>query len=199
MNLLSVEGLPVGISMLSDDDLQTLQAYYLPIIFDIKESDLCTDYSRISKNRDQRYDSDNTFELYNDIISPYLEQYIESYNFEFPYSKSINTWYNVHAKNDHQQLHNHIITDPPAFSCVCLLKQPVDNGGQLCFPTPAISTHLKYLNLDPNNRYSNIFETSTNEGALVFFPSCLDHFVTYNQTDELRAVFSSNINVTPKK
>ena len=94
MNLLSVEGLPVGISMLSDDDLQTLQAHYLPIIFDIKESDLCTDYSRISKNRDQRYDSDNTFELYNDIISPYLEQYIESYNFEFPYSKINKLIYN---------------------------------------------------------------------------------------------------------
>ena len=198
MNLLSVEGLPVGISMLEDDDLKHLQDHYLPIIFDINEDDLCTDYNRISKNRDQRYDSDQTFDEYNNIIAPYITQYIESYNFEFPYSTSINTWYNVHAKNDHQQLHNHIVSNVPAFACVCLLKQSSEKAGQLCFPTPAISNHLKYLNLDPNNRYSNIFKTPANEGSLVFFPSCLDHFVTYNQTDELRAVFSSNIIVTPK-
>ena len=30
------------------------------------------------------------------------------------------------------------------------------------------------------------------------FPTCLQHFVTHNQTDGLRAVFSSNIKVTNK-
>ena len=199
MDIMSIEGFPVGFTRLSDDNLKDLQSYYLPIISNISENDLCTDYNKISKNRDQKYDTDQTFNKYNEIILPYLDYYIDSFNFNFSYNTTINTWYNVYAKHDHQQLHNHIVNNVPAFSCVCLLKQPFEDsrGGQLCFPTPNLSNHLKYLELDPSNNYPNIFQTPTYEGSIVFFPSCLDHFVTYNQTDELRAIFSSNIIVKP--
>jgi hypothetical protein len=31
------------------------------------------------------------------------------------------------------------------------------------------------------------------EGILIIFPSCLEHYVFYNQTNESRVVFASNI------
>jgi hypothetical protein len=34
------------------------------------------------------------------------------------------------------------------------------------------------------------------DGTVIIFPSCLEHFVSYNQTDEPRVIFSSNIILT---
>ena len=197
MDIISIEGMPVAFASLSNSDLKDLQEYYLPIMFDIKESDMYNGYCRISKNERQS-DNAELFVKYNETLKPYITDYVQSYNFDFSYELSMDTWYNVHAKHDHQQPHNHIVTNVPAFSAVCLIKQPEGNGGQLCFPTPSLSNHLKYLELDPNNNYPDYFGTPVEEGSLVFFPSCLSHFVTHNQTDELRAVFSSNIKVKNK-
>jgi len=36
------------------------------------------------------------------------------------------------------------------------------------------------------------------EGLLLMFPSCLEHYVHFNQTSEPRVVFSSNIIVKRK-
>ena len=113
--------------------------------------------------------------------------------FQFPYKVEIDTWYNVHNQYDHQQLHNHITTNVPAFSCVVILKQPNENSGQLVFRTPNLSNHLKYLELDPLDRYPNVYKPPMEEGILIIFPSCLEHYVYYNQTNESRVVFASNI------
>jgi len=193
MHLINIEGFPVAITELNNTDLTELQDYYLPIASDVKDEDLNRNFIKISKNRSQDYDETNLFDKFNKRLQPYADTYVRSFNFSFPYTTKIKTWYNVHAKYDHQQLHNHIVTNVPAFSSVCVLKQPNSDSGQLCFPTPALSNHLKYLELDPNNDYPNIFEPNMYDGALIFFPSCLNHFVTYNQTDDLRIVFASNI------
>ena len=199
MNIISVEGMPVAFTKLSDDDLKELQEHYLPIMFNVDEDDIYQGFSRISKSDRQLDDpGSDLFVKYNEILKPYIMDYVQSYNFDFNNELSMHTWYNVHAKHDHHSLHNHVVTGTPAFSVVCLLKQPGELGGQLCFPTPSLSNHLKYLELDPNNNYPDYLGTPIEDGSIVMFPTCLQHFVTHNQTDELRAVFSSNIKVTNK-
>lgn len=193
MHIVHLEGFPVLVHQLNEYDLQALQDHYLPIVSDIKEEDINYNFVKISKNRSQDFDESGLFEKFNKILKPYAEEYVKGFNFKFPYTLNIKTWYNVHAKYDHQQLHNHIVTEVPAFSSVCIIKQPNSNSGQLCFYTPSLSNHFKYLELDPYNDYPNIFEPEMYDGVLIFFPSCLEHFVTYNQTDELRVVFASNI------
>jgi hypothetical protein len=191
--IIKLEGFPIGLFKLSDTDLEDLQNHYLSSVFDVKDDDICEGGLKISKNRSQRWDNEEYFKKYNDTITPYIQRYVDSYMFQFPYSIKIDTWYNVHKQYDHQTLHNHITTNVPAFSCAVILKQPNENAGQFCFHTPNLSNHLKYLELDPMNRYPNVFEPKMEDGAMILFPSCLDHYVTYNETKEYRAVFASNI------
>lgn len=193
--IISLEGFPVGIYKLSDIDLLKLQKHYLASAMDINDNDLYEGGLRISKNRSQRWDGGEFFKLYNDTITPYVQTYIDVFNFQFPYDVRLTTWYNVHKRYDHQTLHNHITTDVPAFSCAVVLKQPNNDAGQFVFHTPSLSNHLKYLELDPMNNFKNVYEPKMEDGAMIVFPSCMDHYVTYNETDEPRLVFATNIKV----
>ena len=190
-----LEGYPVGISELNTTDLKMLQDHYLPLILNGKGDEATGGVSKISKNASQRWGDANFFKKWNDTLlpAPYIQDYIDSFFFHFPYTVEIDTWYNVHNQYDHQQLHNHITTNVPAFSSVVILKQSSPEAGQFVFRTPNLSNHLKYLELDPLDRYPNTYEPIMKEGLLIMFPSCLEHYVYYNQTTEPRVVFSSNI------
>lgn len=189
-----LEGYPVTITHLLPEDLQVLQDHYLPLCLDITDSDKVEIAgSSFAKNYSQRWDDSNFFDLWNKTLEPYFENYIKSFNFQFPWEMSINTWYNVHGKNNFQQIHDHITTNCPAFSATVILKQPNEDAGQFCFHTPSFSKHLKYLELDPLDMYPNAFQPKMHDGAVIIFPSCLDHYVTQNLTDELRVVFASNL------
>tara|TARA_Y100000385_G_scaffold268015_1_gene304661 strand:+ start:27 stop:638 length:612 start_codon:yes stop_codon:yes gene_type:complete len=196
---ISLEGYPVGIKELEPQDLKSLQDYYLPLILNDGNTVSSNSASKISKNLSQRYDSD-FFKKWNEVLlpGPYIQDYIDSFMFKFPYDIDIETWYNVHEQYDHQQLHNHITTNVPAFSCVVILKQPSPEAGQFVFRTPSLSNHLKYLELDPMNQFPNTFEPEMKEGLILIFPSCLEHYVYLNQTTEPRVVFSSNITLKRK-
>jgi len=193
--MIQLEGYPVSISRLNPGDLKMLQDHYLPLILNGEENEYKGEESRISKNASQRWSDADFFKKWNDTLlpAPYIQSYIDSFMFQFPYKVEIDTWYNVHNQYDHQQLHNHITTNVPAFSCVIILKQPNADSGQLVFRTPSLSNHLKYLELDPQDHYPNIYKPPMEEGILIIFPSCLEHYVFYNQTDESRVVFASNI------
>lgn len=193
--MIQLEGYPVSISRLANDDLKMLQDHYLPLILNGKEDEFKGDESRISKNESQRWSDADFFKKWNDTLlpAPYIQSYIDSFMFQFPFAVEIDTWYNVHNQYDHQQLHNHITTNVPAFSCVVILKQPNENSGQLIFRAPNLSNHFKYLELDPLDQYPNIYKPPMEEGILIVFPSCLEHYVYYNQTPESRVVFASNI------
>jgi len=193
--MIHIEGYPVSISRLNSVDLKMLQDHYLPLILTGDDDEYKGTESKISKNASQRWGDADFFEKWNNTLlpAPYIQSYIDSFMFQFPYKVEINTWYNVHNQYDHQQLHNHITTNVPAFSAVVILKQPNLNSGQLVFRTPNLSNHLKYLELDPLDRYPNIYKPPMEEGVLIVFPSCLEHYVFYNQTTESRVVFASNI------
>jgi hypothetical protein len=190
-----LEGYPVSISRLSTEDLKMLQEHYLPLILNGEEDEFKGQESRISKNASQRWGAVDFFKKWNDTLlpAPYIQTYIDSFMFQFPYTVEMSTWYNVHNQYDHQQLHDHITTNVPAFSCVVILKQPNVNAGQFVFRTPNLSNHLKYLELDPQDHYPNMYKPPMEEGVLIIFPSCLEHYVFYNQTTESRVVFASNI------
>lgn len=192
-----IEGYPVAITKLLSGDLQKLQDYYLPLINNTEIITATPRECKVSKNMSQRWDNTDFFKLYNDTVLnyPYIQSYIDSFQFNFPYTVEIDTWYNGHLKYDHQQIHNHITTNVPAFSSVVLLRQPNEDAGQFCFHTPNLSNHLKYLELDPMNVFPNTFRPNMEDGLLIIFPSCMEHYVTYNQTDEVRVVFASNINI----
>lgn len=190
-----IEGYPVSINKLQEDDLKKLQDHYLPLILN-NEDDSCEgSSSSISKNASQRWGDAEFFNLLNETIlpGPYIQSYLDQYMFQFPYEVFIDSWYNVHYKHDHQQLHNHITTNVPAFSCVVVLKQPNPDAGQFVFRTPNLSNHLKYLELDPVDQYPNVYKPHMEDGLIIIFPSCLEHYVYYNRTDEARVVFASNI------
>lgn len=190
-----IEGYPVRVIELSKPDLDKLQAHYLPKCLDINPEDRILDGGvAFAKNESQRWSKDKDFfNMWNDTITPYIKDYIDALQFQFPWKMEINTWYNVHGKYDFQSLHNHITTNCPAFSCSVVLKQPNDDAGQFCFHAPNFSKHLKYLELDPLNKYPDIVTPRMYDGAMLIFPSCLEHYVTQNVTDELRVVFASNI------
>jgi len=193
---LFIEGYPVSINKLTDDDLKNLQDHYLPMILNGKDDDEpSVGLARVSKNYSQNYDDTEFFTKFNDTVlpNPYIQSYIDSFLFQFMYSIEITTWYNVYNKFDHQQLHNHIGTNVPAFSCVVILRQPNHGAGQLVFRQPNLSNHLKYLELDPWDNYPNIYKPPMEEGTIIIFPSCLEHYVFYNQHNEQRVIFASNI------
>jgi len=192
---INLEGYPVTITSLSDEDLQDLQNHYLPLILNNDIEEPIIRQSKISKNESELFGDKTFFNKFNETIfkAPYIESYIDSFMFQFPFTVELSSWYNVHHKYDHQQLHNHICTGTPAFSSVVILKQPNNNAGQFVFRTPNLSNHLKYLELDPLNKYPNVYEPPMQDGVMIIFPSCLEHYVYYNQTDEPRVVFATNI------
>lgn len=189
-------GYPVTITQLSQEDLVELQNHYLPHCLSISDKDrVLNGGSSFHKNYSQRWDDNNGsfFDKWNSTLEPYIKRYIDSFNFQFPWSMYIDTWYNVHGKYDFQSIHDHITTNCPAFSCSVVLKQPNDDAGQFCFHIPNFSRHLKYLELDPLNMYPDTYQPRMVDGVVIIFPSCLDHFVTQNSTEDLRVVFASNI------
>lgn len=189
-----LEGYPVGITELNELDLKMLQDHYIPLILN-EEDNGTNPINKISKNRSQRGDDTDFFKKWNDTLlpGPYIQDYIDSFLFQFQYTLEMDTWCNVYKQHDHQQLHNHITTNVPAFSTAVILKQSSPEAGQFVFRTPNLSNHLKYLELDPLNCYPDTYQPRMKEGSIIIFPSCLEHFVYHNQTTEPRIVFSSNI------
>ena len=198
----NIEGYPVMISKLQPADLRVLQKIYLPQVLEDTKANTVEQapgaVNQISNHESQRWNDPEFFTKWNKVISeaPYIQTYLDSFFFQFPYNVEVDTWYNVYKKNDHQQLHDHLTTNVPAFSCVVVLKQPNQQAGQLNFRAPSLSNHLKYLELDPHNQFPNVFKPTMEDGTIIIFPSCFEHFVSYNQTDEQRVIFSSNVTIT---
>ena len=176
----NIEGYPVMISKLQPADLRVLQKIYLPQVLEDTKANTVEQapgaVNQISNHESQRWNDPEFFTKWNKVISeaPYIQTYLDSFFFQFPYNVEVDTWYNVYKKNDHQQLHDHLTTNVPAFSCVVVLKQPNQQAGQLNFRAPSLSNHLKYLELDPHNQFPNVFKPTMEDGTVIIFPSCLE-------------------------
>jgi hypothetical protein len=198
----NVEGYPVGIFSLSESEIESLQEHYLQTILGYDEHDIKPNKisaSRVSVTKYGKEVPPEFFKKFEETIQKYVDEYVDLYNFRFNKNvEFIESWYNVHKKHDHQSVHDHISNASPTFACNLILKQPNDKSGQLVFMTPNISNHLKYLQLDPFDDWSNVFKPEMKDGELFIFPTCMQHFVQNNQTDEDRVVMVTNIKVTRK-
>jgi|LWDU01.1.fsa_nt_gi hypothetical protein len=193
-----IEGYPVGIFQLSEEEIECLQEQYLDNILDLDGCGGCAsmDEASLTASGISGIIDPEFFDLYLSAIEKYVYEYLNYYKFTFPHDITFTrTWYNVYGKNDHQMPHDHIETQD-TFAVNLVLKQPkCKGGGGLVFQTPSISNHLAYMDLDPNDVWLPIFAPEMKSGALQIFPTCMLHSVYHNQTEESRVVMVTNIKV----
>ena len=104
-------------------------------------------------------------------------------------------WVNRYSRNQHQEIHAHE-GNGNLISCAYILEQPKDeNTGEFVFYNSA-ATFFPAEMLEPaGDCFGKRFDPRLSEGDIVFFPSKLDHYVTYNKTDLRRATISANFGV----
>ena len=104
-------------------------------------------------------------------------------------------WVNRYSRNQHQEIHAHE-GNGNLISCAYILEQPKDeNTGEFVFYNSA-ATFFPAEMLEPvGDCFGKRFDPMLSEGDIVFFPSKLDHYVTYNKTDLRRATISANFGV----
>jgi len=104
-------------------------------------------------------------------------------------------WVNRYVKDQHQEIHAHE-GNGNLISCAYILEQPKDKDtGEFIFYNSASNWFPADMLEASPNVYGKRFNPMLNEGDIVFFPSKLDHYVTYNKTDLRRATISANFGV----
>ena len=104
-------------------------------------------------------------------------------------------WANKYSQHQHQDIHSHG-SGNNLVSCAYVLDLP-DNDpdcGQFMFYNSALNwfpTHITERFYGTGNN-GKLFNPLMQEGDIVFFPSNLDHYVTYNRTEKLRVSISAN-------
>jgi hypothetical protein len=106
-------------------------------------------------------------------------------------------WTNRYTKGQHQEIHSHA-GDNNLISCAYMLKLP-ENSGEFAFYNSAASQfpveQLKHF--DAASVFGKRITPILNEGDVIFFPSSLDHYVTYHKGDEVRSSISANFGFMP--
>lgn len=138
-------------------------------------------------------------------VQEVLGTYLYEIGFKEEYKNRLHghAWANRYHKGQHQEIHAHSF-DNNIFSCAYILDQAgentLENGGkygQFIFydsssqPFNAHHMHL-FENTDP---WQSRHNPMLNDGDIVFFPSTLNHYVTWNKTDTIRASISANFKV----
>ena len=131
-------------------------------------------------------------------VNPLINQYAQVVGFNTEkYELFGYAWANRYAKGQHQEIHahegkNYII------SCAYMLELPDDDVdlGQFIFYNSAyriFSPDIHYM--FDKKEYSKRYNPELKEGDIIFFPSSLEHYVTYNKTDKIRASISANFGI----
>ena len=121
-------------------------------------------------------------------IDNYINTFEPSKNFHF----SITPWLNKYEYGQGQEIHKHT-GDGSHFSFAYFLDTQDQNNFN--FDLPYIWSD--YFN---NSKLfkklgSRIFTPNQKNGRIVIFPSCLDHYVTPNKSNNLRVTISGNIHI----
>ena len=137
---------------------------------------------------------DTFFQSINPLISQYAQ--IVGFNTE-KYELFGYAWANRYAKGQHQEIHAHE-GDNNIISCAYMLDLPDDDVdlGQFIFYNSAyriFPTDIHYM--FNKKEYSKRYNPELKDGDIIFFPSSLEHYVTYNKTDKIRASISANFGI----
>mgnify|MGYP006178119645 CR=1 FL=1 len=126
-----------------------------------------------------------------------VKQYMDEAEFDKGIFKRVSgtAWANRYIKNQHQEVHAHE-GDGNVISCAYMLDLPnVEGIGEFCFYNSTHSYFPPEMLLDTTGTSGKRYNPSLKDGDIVFFPSKLDHYVTYNKTDKIRATISANFAV----
>lgn len=121
-----------------------------------------------------------------------LAEYLEIYKTNLPRNYQIECWLNRYKNGQHQEVHNH--TGESIISCAYMLKTPPNSGNFVFYKNTYDYLHqsaLPKLTTEPfpfNNRITPPLE----EGEIIYFPSSLEHYVSTNDSDQIRATISAN-------
>lgn len=129
-------------------------------------------------------------------VNPLIKQYATEIGFNTDkYELYGFAWANRYTKGHHQEIHAHE-GDHNLFSCAYILELPDNDAdcGQFLFYNSAAKSFpadLMYM-FEGTFKHSKRHNPMLQEGEIVFFPSSLEHYVTYNKTDKIRASISAN-------
>ena len=137
-----------------------------------------------------------------EALGPYLQEI--TLKDEYKEKLFAYAWANRYLKGQHQEVHAHG-GDGNIISCAYMLDLPQDlteeqkaDYGQFIFYNSSscdFSPNHQHLFHQPDlwtQRHNPLLE----DGDIVFFPSTLEHYVTWNKTDEVRSTISANFKVT---
>lgn len=137
------------------------------------------------------------WELFYTNMRPMLEQFLTELGIIKQYSVSSSAWVNRYRRGQHQEIHAHS-DGKNVISCAYMLHTPQDTGQFIFYKSGQDFFQRTLLNHMPlNGLYGNRHNPLLKEGDIIFFPSNLDHYVTYNTVDDqFRSTISANFSLT---
>jgi len=176
---------------------EEIKAEFLPFLLDsdnFSRSDhwdcMCST-TQNDREKNMKLPWDNFYEN----IQSVLGQYLTGVGFKpeiFPNLFGY-AWANRYEKNEHQEIHSHE-GQGNLVSCAYMLElSEEENTGEFMFYNSANN----YFTPDNMSSFYQQFDGKRHnpmlkEGEVIFFPSSLDHYVTYNKTDIRRSTISAN-------
>lgn len=129
--------------------------------------------------------------FFNSVL-PLVEKYVNDIGGIGEYSIGCQAWMNRYNYGQHQEVHAHS-NGSNVISCAYMLEKP-ENSGDFVFYKSS-NDFFQKVNLQ-TEIYGNKYVPEMTEGSIVLFPSSLDHYVTYNQTQATRVTISANFAIT---
>ena len=128
-----------------------------------------------------------------------LKDYLEVYKTNLPTEFRIECWLNRYNKDQFQEVHNH--AGESAISCAYMMHTPPNSGNFVFYKNTYDFLHqtdLPKLTTEPFP-YNNRITPPLEEGDIIYFPSTLEHYVSNNNSNELRATISANFIIKEKQ
>ena len=141
--------------------------------------------------------NENIPQKFINFISPMIEEVIKDMNWDNKnqLAKISNMWAIINIGGASNLRHQH---GNSTISGAYYVRAP-KNCGDIVFYDPRPAAVYSYPNANnPNSLNAQVNGISPNEGALVLFPSYLDHSVNANLSEEERVVISFNIRMQMK-
>ena len=133
-------------------------------------------------------------------LKPVFNQYLQAIGVTKQHSSAFNAyaWANRYDKGNHQEIHAHY-SNGCLISCAYMLDLPSRDAGEFIFYNSAyVPFERQLMNVFHDNArstYNKRYNPLVNEGEIIFFPSSLEHYVTWNRTDNIRSSISANFTV----
>ena len=171
-------------------------------------AEVIKDDNNFGKNPGWHCDVDTTFGLPEANNLPFqnflkgavmaLNDYLKHLGVDYPVKYGVECWLNRYGKNQNQELHNH--AGACVISCAYMMNLPKDSGKFVFYRNTYDFFHNSKLPLLTSGHfiYNNRITPPLEEGDIVFFPSVLEHYVTTNNSDEVRSTISANFTINER-